>query len=79
MAGFDGIMCIAVDLQLSDTKIIRSRTVYNVVTLISEVSGLADICFVTVTFLLGVFYTPFVLEAALLKHMGPCELPTQYH
>jgi hypothetical protein len=54
---------------------LRGRKVYDLITLVSEVSGLADIFFVTVSFLLGVFYTPFLLKAALLKHMGPVILP----
>ena len=55
----------------SDTQKIRGRTVYDIITLISEVSGLADIFFITVTFLLGVLYTPLLLEADLHKYMGP--------
>ena len=62
-------------LFLSDTKYIRGRTVYNIITLFSEVSGLADIFFVTATFILGLFFIPLMLEAALLEHMGTCELP----
>jgi hypothetical protein len=33
---------------------------------------LADIFFVTITFVIGVLYTPLLLEAALHEHMGPC-------
>jgi hypothetical protein len=40
-------------------------------------SGLADIFFVTAALLVGTLYAPFMLEAALLNHMGPCELPKQ--
>ena len=54
---------------------LRGRKVYDLITLVSEVSGLADIFFVTVSFLLGVFYTPFLLKAAIHKHMGPVILP----
>ena len=53
----------------------RGRRVYDIITLVSEVSGLADIFFVTITFLLGLLYTPFLLEAALHEHMGPCVAP----
>ena len=54
---------------------IRGRTVYDLITLFSEVSGLADIFFVAFSFILGVFYTPLLLEAAMHEHMGPIILP----
>lgn len=59
------------NIALSQTKTLRGRKVYDVITLISEISGLADMLFVAATFLLGIFYTPFLVEAALHKHMGP--------
>jgi hypothetical protein len=54
---------------------LRGRTVYDIITLFSEVSGLADIFFVVTSFMLNTFYTPLLLEAALHKHMGPIILP----
>jgi hypothetical protein len=36
------------------------------------VSGFADIFFVAFSLIFGIFITPLMLEAALLKHMGPC-------
>lgn len=42
---------------LDDTKVVRSRTVYNLITLVSEVSGFADIFLVIMGFSLGVMYT----------------------
>lgn len=53
----------------------RGRSVYDVITLVSEVSGLADIFFVSISALIGFMYTPFLLEAALHKHMGPIVAP----
>ena len=41
------------------TKVIRSRTVYDVIAFISEVSGFADIFFVSATFFFGLLYTPY--------------------
>ena len=35
-------------------------------------SGFADIFFVSATFFLGLLYTPYLLEAELHRHMGPC-------
>jgi hypothetical protein len=55
---------------LDDTKILRGRSVYDIITLVSEVSGLADIFFVGIAFVIGVLYTPLLLEAALHEHMG---------
>lgn len=37
---------------LHDTKLLRSRRVYSIITLISEVSGVADILFVMMTVLI---------------------------
>jgi hypothetical protein len=61
-----------IQMNLDDKKILRGRSVYDIITLVSEVSGLADIFFVSITFVIGVLYTPFLLEAALHEHMGPC-------
>lgn len=58
------------EFYLEDIVVKRSRTVYDVITLVSEVSGFADIFFVLITYILGIFYTPFQLESALLEHMG---------
>ena len=58
---------------LSDIKTFRTRIVYNLITLVSEVSGFADILFVTSGILLS-FYVPRSLETFLIKNMGPVEL-----
>lgn len=65
-------MLFITEIKLDDTKTIRLGTVYDLITFISEVSGIADIFFVLLTFLFGLLYTPFVLEAALHEHMGRC-------
>jgi hypothetical protein len=65
-------MLFITEIKLDDTKTIRSRTVYDLITFFSEVSGFADIFFVLLTFLFGLLYTPYVLEAALHEHMGRC-------
>ena len=48
---------------------------YSAITLISELSGIADILFVTISLLLGAFYTPMLLRATLLYHTGVYEIP----
>jgi esterase/lipase superfamily enzyme len=62
---------IAIQMQPDATKVIRSRRVYNVIDLIAEVSGFADLFMILGAFLLGNFYQTQSLEKALLKHLGP--------
>jgi hypothetical protein len=57
------------NLKLSSIKIERARTVYDIVALIAEVSGFADIFMVVCTALLGFFHHPKMYETALLQHM----------
>ena len=47
---------LIVSLMLSDIETIRSRQVYNVIDLIAEVSGFADLFFVATTLFFGQFY-----------------------
>jgi hypothetical protein len=68
---------LEVILTLNDSITYRSRTVYSFITLVSEVSGFADILFVIAGVFLTFFYTPAKLEVSLLEHMGPVELPTK--
>jgi hypothetical protein len=58
---------LAYELSLHDIKTFRSRTVYSLITLISEVSGFADILFIVAGIFLKTFYTPRKLEASLLE------------
>ena len=59
---------------LSDIKTFRTRIVYNLITLVSEVSGFSDILFVGISIFLEFFYVPRSLETFLIKNMGPVEL-----
>lgn len=63
-----------VNFVLSDTKIIRQRTVYNVIDLIAEVSGIADILYVFSASVVVNMITMKVLESELVKHMGKIKL-----
>jgi hypothetical protein len=65
---------VKIRLRLTDTMTLRSRTVYSLITLISEMSGFADLLYVSVGFLLGLLYTQRMMEAALLKSMRPIDL-----
>ena len=56
-------------IAILDRKIERSRTVYDIITLIAEVSGFADIFMITLTFLLGLFHHPKMYESALIEHL----------
>jgi hypothetical protein len=54
-------MYLKFDLNLSNNKVIRKRTVYDLVTFIAEVSGFADLFMVAATFFLGLLYHPQML------------------
>jgi hypothetical protein len=64
-------MYLKFDLNLSNNKVIRKRTVYDLVTFIAEVSGFADLFMVAASFFLGSLYHPQMLQRALLMHMKP--------
>jgi hypothetical protein len=64
----------AVILKLSDTKIIRQRTVYNIIDLIAEVSGIADILYVFSSTVVVYLITMRALKSELVKHMGQVKL-----
>ena len=51
--------------------ILRTRSVYDIVTLIAEVSGFADVFMITAAVLLKTFYQPKMLESALIQYMRP--------
>jgi hypothetical protein len=54
---------------MSDKKTIRGRTVYDIVTLVAEVSGFADFFMIFFGFVMNVFVQPRSLESALLSHL----------
>ena len=53
------------DFELADTKNIRAREVYSMITLIAEVSGLADVFVITASFAFALLYTPYMCEIYL--------------
>jgi hypothetical protein len=55
---------------LSDTKIIRQRTVYNVIDLIAEVSGIADILYVFSASVVVYIITMNALKSELVQHVS---------
>ena len=60
-----------------DTKMyIRSREVSNLVTLIAEVSGFADMFMIFGTFCLGIL-NQARMKSVLAKYMGPLEYPNR--
>jgi hypothetical protein len=56
-------------LVLSDKKYIRTRTVYDLITLIAEVSGFADLFVIGFGSLIGLVYNPKALDSEVLNHM----------
>lgn len=69
----DSEMFFSLKLRLNDQKVIRSRSVYTLLTLVSEVSGFADLIYVAIGFILGKLYTPRMIEATILKNMRPVD------
>jgi hypothetical protein len=61
-------------LFLSETQVIRQRSVYTVIEFISEVSGIADILYVLTAAFMVSFYTPKMLESELVKLSGRIKL-----
>jgi hypothetical protein len=43
-------------MKIGDNKVIRSRRVYDLITMIAEMSGFADIFMVTAGFYFGIFH-----------------------
>jgi hypothetical protein len=60
---------LRIEIFLSDKKYIRSRTVYDLITLIAEVSGFADLFVLGFGSLINFFYSPKALDAEVLNHM----------
>jgi hypothetical protein len=60
---------LEVVLTLSDTKIKRARTVYDLVTLVAEVSGFADLFVLGLGALIGSFVNPKAIESEQLNHL----------
>ena len=63
-------------LTLSDKVKINGRAVYDIITLISEVSGFADLLLVTSTFMMSAsLYLVSFLESKILENLGPVLIP----
>jgi hypothetical protein len=58
-----------IGLYLSDQQIIRTRTVYDVITLIAEVSGFADLRVLGFGSLIGTLISPKLLQTELINQM----------
>jgi hypothetical protein len=54
---------------LSEKKIIRRRVVYDLITLIAEVSGFADVFVLGFGFLIRLAYNGKALDREVLNHM----------
>ena len=64
--------------RLSEIKTIRNRTVYNVITLISEVSGFADILIVFWMFVMSRFYVSPLMTYDLTRGVAKVDLPIKH-
>ena len=63
---------------LSEIKYIRNRTVYNVITLISEVSGFADVFMVFWMFVMSRFYVSPLMTYDLTRGVAKVDLPIKH-
>jgi hypothetical protein len=66
---------LRVEFELADTNNIRQRQVNDVITLIADISGFADIFMLTAGFLLGNFYHPKSMSSALSRRINRVVLP----
>ena len=57
------------NLFLGEIKTVRSRSVYNFIDLVAEVSGIADMFIVFTTFFISLFYTSFAQEAFTVHNL----------
>ena len=71
---FNDKSLLKLQFHLSDTQHIRSIVVYDLITLVSEVSGFNDLFAIGLGFVFS-YYTPVMLELSLIKHMSPVKLP----
>jgi hypothetical protein len=58
-----------ISIYLSDQQIIRTRTVYDVITLIAEVSGFADLWVLGFGSLIGTLISPKLLQTELINQI----------
>ena len=58
-------------LELSEKQTVRSRTVYNFITLVSEVSGFADLLIVFSTFAMSLLFSASAFESRVIQYLGP--------
>ena len=71
--------CIVYDnFRLSEIKYMRSRTVYSLITLISEVSGFADLLFVFWMFVMSTFYVSPLMRYDLTRGVTKVDLPIKH-
>lgn len=57
-----GLSISDVQISISDTQLIRTRSVYNIVDLIADVSGLADILLVFSALLMSTIFTVRIFD-----------------
>ena len=58
------------EFTLADNMILGERSAYNIVTLIAEVSGFADMFMISAALILTTLYQPKMLQQAIVLHTG---------
>jgi len=61
-------------ISLSEERTIRARSVYDFITLVSEVSGFADLLIVFSTFSMTLLVAPSAYESSIVSHLGQIAL-----
>jgi hypothetical protein len=61
---------ISMSFHLSDNIVMRSRSVYNLVDMIAEVSGLADILIIFSKAVMALLFTRRMLQSTLVRSIG---------
>jgi len=67
-------MIAQADFYMSDEQILRQRSVYNIVDLIADTSGIADILLVNSSLVMTVFFTNRNFVSQLLRHVSYVQL-----
>lgn len=65
---------LKIEITLSEERTIRARSVYDFITLVSEVSGFADLLIVFSTFSMTLLVAPSAYESSIVSHLGQIAL-----
>lgn len=64
----------SLQVSLSDNQILRSRSVYNIIDMVADVSGMVDVLLVFSGFLMSTLFTKQLLKASLVSYISLVQL-----